>query len=241
HSYDVVFKVIRDEFAYPKTTTRTEVMDKYRFVFRHDRAGRLVDVQEFENLSFAVERFSDPLLDELRRAAPQTVTIGDGSVYIRHLYVERRLTPLNLHLRDAAEGPAREAVVDYGQAVRDMAATNIFPGDMLLKNFGVSRHGRVIFYDYDELCRVTDCNFRDIPAASDPDDVGGAEPWFFVGKNDIFPEEFLAFLGLKDGLREVFLEHHRELLRADYWRRMKGLHEAGEVLDIFPYRKSRRI
>ncbi len=239
--FDVVFKVIRDEIVYPKTTTRAEVMEKYRFVFRHDRAGRLVDAQEFENLSFAADRFSRELLEELRRAAPETVTIADGLVHFRHLYVERRLTPLNLYLREADAAAAREAVVDYGQAVRDMAATNVFPGDLLLKNFGVSRHGRVIFYDYDELCPVTDCNFRDLPPAGDAEEALGAEPWFYVGRSDIFPEEFLTFLGLRDELREVFLRHHGDLLGADYWRRMQARHRAGEVLDIFPYRQSRRL
>ncbi len=240
-SYDIVFKVIRDEAIYPKTTTRGEVMEKYRLVFRHDRAGRLVDAQEFENLSFAAHRFRDELLEELTQASPGSVTFHDGFVHLRHVYVERRLTPLNLFVRESPHSAAREAIVDYGQAVKDMAATNIFPGDLLLKNFGVSRHGRVIFYDYDELCRITDCNFRDLPIAREPEQEWGSEPWFYVGKNDVFPQEFLPFLGLPEDLRKIFLERHGELLGADYWRGVKARHEAGEVLDIFPYRNERRL
>jgi isocitrate dehydrogenase kinase/phosphatase len=240
-SFDVVFKIIRDQFAYPKTTTRREVMDRYQLVFKHDRAGRLVDAQEFEHLAFARERFADGLLAELTGAAADSVTVRDGLVAIKHLYTERRLTPLNLYLRQADAALVRDAVLDYGQAVKDLAATNIFPGDLLLKNFGVTRHGRVVFYDYDELCRVTDCNFRDLPRAPDLDEEFGAEPWFYVGTNDIFPEEFLTFLGLEGELREAFLQAHGDLFTADYWRKLQARHRAGEVMEIIPYRQCRRL
>jgi isocitrate dehydrogenase kinase/phosphatase len=240
-SFGVVFKVIRDQFAYPKTTTRREVMGRYQLVFKHDRAGRLVDAQEFEHLAFARERFADDLLAELTGDAAGSVTVRDGLVAIKHLYTERRLTPLNLYLREADAALARDAVLDYGQAVKDLAATNIFPGDMLLKNFGVTRHGRVVFYDYDEICLVTDCNFRDMPRAHDCDEEFGAEPWFYVGSNDIFPEEFLTFLGLEGELRETFLQAHGDLLTADYWRKLQARHRAGEVMEIIPYRQCRRL
>ncbi len=240
-SFDVVFKVIRDTFAYPKTTTRRQVIDRYQLVFKHDRAGRLADVQEFEHLAFARDRFSDDLLSELAGAATDTVSIGDRTVDIKHLYTERRMTPLNLYLRDVGSAKAREAVIDYGQAVKDLAATNIFPGDMLLKNFGVTRHGRVVFYDYDELCLVTDCNFRDMPQPRDFDEEVAAEPWFHVAQNDIFPEEFLTFMGLAGELRDVFLRFHRELLTAQFWRELQSRHRAGELIDIIPYRHCQRL
>ena len=162
-SYDVVFKVIRDRFAPPKATTRSEVKQKYDLVFRHDRAGRLVDAQEFEHFSFAKERFSQDLLAELLRSAAESVVVDGDTVTIHHVYLERRVTPLNLYLAQVSAHAAREAVLDYGQTVRDLAATNIFPGDLLLKNFGVTRHRRVIFYDYDELCLLSDCRFREMP------------------------------------------------------------------------------
>jgi len=240
-SYDVVFKVIRDRFLPPKTTTRQDVMDRYQLVFKHDRAGRLVDAQEFEHLAFAVERFSDELLAELIEAAPNSVTIQDGYVDIKHLYTERRVTPLNLYLGGVEPDAAAEAVLDYGEAIKDLAATNIFPGDLLLKNFGVTRHGRVIFYDYDELCLVTDCNFRDMPRARDDEEEMQSEPWFYVGPNDIFPEEFMRFLGFRGHARNTFLEAHGDLLTADYWRRVWKRHLDGEVIDIFPYRQSKRL
>lgn len=239
-SLHVVFKVIRDRFAPPKEVTRQEVMQKYALVFRHDRAGRLVDAQEFEHLVFDRSRFSEELLDELLREAGETVRVDGDRVLIRHLYAERRVTPLNLYVRERDEWSAREALLDYGRCLRDLAATNTFPGDLLLKNFGVTRTGRVIFYDYDELCLVTDCNFRDLPRGRE-DEEGGAEPWFYVGEDDVFPEEFLAFLGLPETLRAPFLRAHGEILTADFWRRMQARHRAGEIVDIFPYRESQRL
>jgi isocitrate dehydrogenase kinase/phosphatase len=239
--FDVVFKVIRDRFEFPKTVTHDEVRAKYRLVFRHDRAGRLVDAQEFEHVEFDRARFEPAVLDELLGSAAESVTVRDGKVVIRHLYTERRLRPLDLYLREADPEAAREAVVDYGQVLRDLAATDIFPGDMLLKNFGVSRHGRLIFYDYDELCPLSECRFRDLPAPRDGADETAGEPWFFVGDRDIFPQEFRSFLGLRAELLQVFLAHHGELLEADFWRRMQARLGQGEVLDVYPYRASRRL
>jgi isocitrate dehydrogenase kinase/phosphatase len=240
-SYDIVFKVIRDAFAYPKTVTRRQVLERYHLVFTHDRAGRLVDAQEFEHFAFPRARFSEALLAELMASAADSLLLDGDRVVIKHLYTERRVTPLNLYLARADAVAAREAVLDYGRAIRDMAATNIFPGDLLLKNFGVTRHGRVIFYDYDELCLVTDCNFRVMPEPRTLEEEMAAEPWFYVGPHDIFPEEFLPFMGLDRGRQRVFLEDHAELLTAGFWTRMQALHAAGEVIDIFPYRPERRL
>ena len=234
-SLDIVFKVIRDRFAPPKSATREEVMDKYRFVFKHDRVGRLVDAQEFRRLRFPKTRFAPELVEELLREAALTCRLEGDDLIVEHCYLERRMKPLNVYLQGADVAAARRAIRDYGQAIRDLALSNVFPGDLLLKNFGVSRHGRVIFYDYDELCLVTECSFRDLPAARDDEDEMRAEPWFYVGPNDVFPEQWLDFLGLKGPLREEFLRHHAELLGADYWRRLKASHEAEKHLEVVPY------
>jgi isocitrate dehydrogenase kinase/phosphatase len=210
-------------------------------VFRHDRAGRLVDAQEFEHFEFDGARFSEDLLRELAEVATEAVHVSGKSVVIRHLYTERRLRPLDVYLREAKRTAAREAVIEYGQVLRDLAATNIFPGDMLLKNFGVTRHGRLIFYDYDELCLLTDCNFRTLPQPMTDLEEVASEPWYYVGERDIFPEEFRSFLGLRKDLLETFLAHHEELLHVEFWHRMQDLHHRGEVVDIFPYRSSRRL
>ncbi|HZN53779.1 MAG TPA: bifunctional isocitrate dehydrogenase kinase/phosphatase [Candidatus Polarisedimenticolaceae bacterium] len=238
---DVVFKVIKDRFDYPKTVTHQEVRDKYRLVFRHDRAGRLVDAQEFEHLEFDGARFAPALLEELARVASDTVRFRGEGVVIGHLYTERRLRPLDVYLREAGPDAATQAVIEYGQVLRDLAATNIFPGDMLLKNFGVTRHGRLVFYDYDELCLLSDCVFRRLPQARSDDEELSSEPWYYVGERDIFPEEFRAFLGLRRELLEIFLRHHEELLHVDFWHRMQDLHRRGEVVDIYPYRPQHRL
>jgi len=240
-TFDVVFKVIRDTFDAPKTVTHREVMDKYRLVFRHDRAGRLADVQEFEHLEFDSGRFGEGVLEELASLASKSVRLLGDRVVLRHLYTERRLRPLDVYLREADPEAARQAVLDYGQVVRDLAATNIFPGDMLLKNFGVSRHGRLIFYDYDELCPLTEVRFRELPAARDDFDEMAQEPWFHVGDRDVFPEEFRFFLGLEDELRRTFLEAHGEILDVRFWHRMQELHRRGEILDVYPYGTARRL
>jgi len=239
--YGLVFKVIKDHFAYPKHTTRDAVMAKYDLVFKHDRAGRLVDAQEFEHLKFNRNRFSDTLLDSLKQNAAQSVIINDDNVIVKHAYLERRVTPLNIYLRDVDEAEALSAVVDYGNAIKDLAASNIFPGDLLLKNFGVTRHGRIVFYDYDELCLLSVCNFRGMPQSRSYDDELSAEPWFGVGENDVFPEELRKFIGLQGLLREVFLEHHKDLFDVRYWHQVQSRISGGESIDIFPYGQSKRI
>jgi isocitrate dehydrogenase kinase/phosphatase len=239
--YDVVFKVIKDRFPSSKKTTREEVMAKYYLVFKHDRAGRLVDAQEFEHLKFDRSRFSDVLLEQLQRVAGGNVEVTDDHLVIKHAYVERRVTPLNIYLSEVDEITARAAVIDYGQAIKDLAATNIFPGDMLLKNFGVTRHGRVVFYDYDELSSLSGCTFRVMPPSTSYEEELSAEPWFSVGENDIFPEEFRYFLGLKGELKDLFLQKHADLFEVDFWQEIQGRIKAGNVLDIFPYEESRRL
>lgn len=240
-SYPVVFKVIKDRFDYPKSTTRERVMEKYSLVFKHDRVGRLVDAQEFEYLEFERERFSPELLAELQEMAANSVRIENNHVVVKHLYTERRLIPLNIYLKEAPEEQAHDAVIDYGNAIKDLAATNIFPGDVFLKNFGVTRHGRVVFYDYDELCLLTECKFRRIPQARSFEDEFAAEPWFHVDVQDVFPQEFASFIGLSGGLRETFMAHHGDLCDVEFWRQMQGRQRAGEIVDIFPYRPSIRL
>jgi isocitrate dehydrogenase kinase/phosphatase len=217
-SHDLVFKVIRDRFGAPKTTTRAEVIERYQFVFRHDRAGRLVDAQEFKRLRLPRARFMPALADELLREASESCRVEGEDFIIEHCYIERRLRPLNLFLREAEPAAAEAAIVDYGNALRDLAACNVFPGDLLLKNFGVTSHGRVIFYDYDELCLVSDCVFRDLPQARTEEEESSAEPWFHCGPRDVFPEQWLPFLSIPAALSEIFIGHHACLLTAGWWR-----------------------
>lgn len=219
-TYDLVFKVIRDRFAPPKNTTRQDVIERYEFVFRHDRADRLVDAQEFRRLSLPCARFMPVLLDELLHEAGSVCHIDGDDLIIEHCYVEHRLHPLNLFLREADPAEAEAALLDYGQALRELAGANIFPGDLLTKNFGVTQEGRVIFYDYDELCAVTDCQFRQMPVARSEEDEFRGEPWFYVGPDDVFPEEWPTYLAIPPPLQETFARHHGELFTAGWWHRM---------------------
>jgi isocitrate dehydrogenase kinase/phosphatase len=238
-SFDVVFKVIRDRFPYPKNILREEVQAKYQLVFKHDRAGRLVDAQEFRRLRFPKALFAPALLEELSTETTKSVHIEEQDVIFDHLYVERRMTPLNLYLRSASPEAAERAVIDYGQCIRDLCYTNIFAGDLLLKNFGVTRHGRVIFYDYDELCSITDCRFRELPQATNPEDEMRGESWFYVADNDVFPETFINFLSFSDEQRAAFLKFHGEILTADFWRHVQQRLTDGEVLEVLPYHPHR--
>ncbi len=238
-SFDVVFKLIRDRFPVQKDILRQDVLQKYDLVFRHDRAGRLVDAQEFKRLRFPKARFAPDLLEELLTETAATVHDEGDHLSIDHMYIERRMTPLNLYVREATREQAEKAVLDYGQAIRDLAVTNIFPGDLLLKNFGVTRHGRVIFYDYDELCLVTDCRFREVPEPRYEEDEMLADTWYYVADNDVFPETFINFLGFDPHLKQVFLGAHREILTADWWRGIQERLREGDVLEALPYHRHR--
>ncbi len=238
-SFDVVFKLIRDKFPAQKNILREDVLQKYDLVFKHDRAGRLVDAQEFKLVKFPKARFAPDLLEELLTETSQTVRDEGDELVIDHMYIERRMTPLNLFVRSATREQAEKAVLDYGQAIRDLAVTNIFPGDLLLKNFGVTRHGRVIFYDYDELCLVTDCRFREIPESRYEEDEMLAETWYYVADNDVFPETFINFLGFDPHLKAVFLSAHREVLTAEWWRGIQERLREGDLLEVLPYHKHR--
>jgi isocitrate dehydrogenase kinase/phosphatase len=222
-SHDLVFKVIRDHFGAPKTSTRADVIERYEYVFRHDRAGRLVDAQEFKRLRLPRARFMPDLAQELLREASESCRIEGEDLIVEHCYIERRLRPLNLFLREAEPAAAEAAIIDYGNALRDLAASNVFPGDLLLKNFGVTSHGRVIFYDYDEICPVSDCLFRDLPQARNAEEESSAEPWFHCGPRDVFPEQWLPFLSIPPALSEVFIRHHGSLLTAGWWRAQAAL------------------
>jgi isocitrate dehydrogenase kinase/phosphatase len=239
---DVVLKLIKDSFGQPKRTTRQRVMDRYAFVFLRDRVGRLADAQEFEGLEFPRDRFAPELIAKLLADAPSVVRSDGDRLVVGHLYTQRRVTPLNLYLQRADPAAAAAAIVDYGSAIKELAMANIFTGDMLLKNFGVTRHGRVVFYDYDELALLTECNFRRVPASVHADEEMSAEPWYHVGESDVFPEEFRPFLVPPAGpLRDAFLAAHADLLTVEFWQGVQERLRAGEMFDFYPYPASRRL
>ncbi len=238
-SFPYVFKAIKDSFPPPKETTRELVKEKYLLVKYHDRVGRMADTLEYSNVAFPRNRFSDELLAELKKVAPSLVEEDGDQVIVRHVYIERRMTPLNIWLTEAEATADKDklehGIREYGNAIKDLVAANIFPGDLLYKNFGVTRQGRVVFYDYDEIEYITDCNFRTIPAPRNEEDEMASEPWYHVAKNDVFPEQFAVFLLGNPRVRECFMKHHADLLTADYWQQRKTRILEGQVEDVFPY------
>ncbi|MDH0380909.1 bifunctional isocitrate dehydrogenase kinase/phosphatase [Comamonas aquatica] len=255
-SFPYVFKLIRDRFPAPKETTRAQVKAKYQLVKQHDRVGRMADTMEYSLVAFPRERFSDALLAELLAHAPEQIEVsdrdGDGQqeVIIRHLYIERRLVPLNLYLQECfdagleqprARANMERCVIEYGNAIKDLVAANIFPGDMLWKNFGVTRGGKVVFYDYDEIEYLTDCHFRAIPPARTEEEEMSGEIWWRVGPHDVFPETFGPFLLGHPAVREVFLQHHADLLEPAFWQAHQARIQQGHMHDVFPYDPSRQL
>lgn len=235
--FNTVFKIIKDRFAPSKTVDRATVIQKYRLVRSVDRVGRMADTQEFADFRFPKAKFEADCLAELLDVAPSTVVLEGDTVLVRHCWTERRMTPLNMYVESATEGQVREALDDYGLAIKQLAAANIFPGDMLLKNFGVTRHGRVVFYDYDEICYLTEMNFRRIPEPRYPEDEMASEPWYSVAPLDVFPEEFPPFLFADIQQRRLFSQLHGELYDADYWKSLQAAIREGKVIDVFPYRR----
>ena len=240
-SYPYVFKVIRDVFPPQKDLTRAEVQAKYRLVKRHDRVGRMADTLEYSDVAFPRARFAPELLAELQRDCPSLLEDDGDALVIRHVYIERRMIPLNLYLHEATPAQLERAVIEYGNAIRDLVAANIFPGDLLWKNFGMTRHGKVVFYDYDEIEYLTDCSFRRVPAPPTDEDELGGEPWYPVGPRDVYPETFGPFLLGDPRVRAVFLAHHAELLDPGFWQQHKQRILAGHVHDVFPYDPRRRF
>ncbi|MES2831862.1 MAG: bifunctional isocitrate dehydrogenase kinase/phosphatase [Pseudomonadota bacterium] len=238
-SLPYVFKVIKDHFPPPKETTRALVTAKYLLVKNHDRVGRMADTLEYSSVAFPRERFDDELLLDLKTSAPSMVEEENGQVIIKHVYIERRMMPLNLYLqqaeKDGDDTAIEHGVLEYGNAIKELVAANIFPGDMLYKNFGVTRHGRVVFYDYDEIEHMTDCHFRAIPAARNEEDELSAETWYAVGKYDVFPEQFGTFLLGNPAVRRHFMKHHADLLTPQYWQLRKQQIEQGSIEEVFPY------
>ena len=240
-SFPYVFKVIKDFYPAQKETTRETIKSKYLLVKQHDRVGRMADTLEYSNVAFPRARFDDELVDELRHFCPSLLEDDGDALVIRHVYIERRMIPLNIFLHDATPAQIEHAVVEYGNAIKDLVRANIFPGDMLWKNFGVTRHGKVVFYDYDEIEYLTDCNFRKVPTPRNEEEEMSGEVWYTVGPKDVFPETFEPFLLGNPAVREVFMKHHADLLDAAFWQGHKQEILAGYVHDVFPYEAHRRF
>ena len=240
-SFPYVFKVIKDFYPPQKDTTRELIKSKYLLVKTHDRVGRMADTLEYASVAFPRSRISDELVAELQHFCPSQIEVDGEALVIKHVYIERRMIPLNIYLQDATPEQLTHAVIEYGNAIKDLVAANIFPGDMLWKNFGVTRHGKVVFYDYDEIEYITDCNFRRVPAPRNEEEEMSGEIWYSVGPKDVFPETFEPFLLGNPSVRDAFMKHHADLLDAGFWQAHKERIKAGHVHDVFPYDQHKRF
>jgi isocitrate dehydrogenase kinase/phosphatase len=234
-SLNIVFKLIKDHFEPPKSMTRQEVKEKYKLVSLHDRVGRMADTHEFEILAFPLDRIHPELLTELRNTVNSLIEITEKELIIKHLYTERRLIPLNIFLEQCSQDEGIKASIDYGSAILQLAQANIFPGDMMTKNFGLTRQKRVIFYDYDEIEFLTEMNFRNKPKAETYEQIYAPEPWYSIAKNDVFPSEFKRWMIGRADIKEAFISYHNQLFDADHWKQIQEKINAGELLHAFPY------
>jgi isocitrate dehydrogenase kinase/phosphatase len=234
-SYPYVFKMIKDVIPFPKETDSEQIKGKYQLVKMHDRVGLMADTWEYSQVSLPRARCSPELIQELLAYCPSLVELTPDAVQIKHVYIERRMTPLNIYLMHASDAEVDHVIREYGQAIKDLAAANIFPGDMLYKNFGVTRLNRVVFYDYDEIEYMTDTNFRRIPQAMTEEDEMSDQPWYRVEKHDVFPEQWGPFLLGDPRIKAAFLKHHADLLTPVFWQIRKERIQAGYLEDVFPY------
>jgi len=239
--YPYVFKVINDQFAPPKMGTKEMVKDRYYFVKNHVRIGRLADTWEFSNVAFPLKDIDDALLQELERKASSNIEIEDDLLIIKHMYIENKMTPLNIYLETANKKQQNHIINDYGKAIDELINSNIFPGDMLTKNFGVTRQNRVVFYDYDEITLMSTPIFKKIPEAKTYEQEMASEPWYYVGQNDVFPEEFKYFMLPNPYMKEVFNKKYKKLLNADYWVSIQEKIKQNGVIDYYPYGSEKRM
>jgi isocitrate dehydrogenase kinase/phosphatase len=240
-SFPYVFKLIKDAFPPPKDTTRQKIKDKYLLVKRHDRLGRMADTLEYSSVALPIARLDDALIRELQKEAPSMIEYEGDRLVIRHVYIERRMVPLNLYLQHGDAAQIEHGIKEYGDAIKQLIQANIFPGDMLYKNFGVTRHGRVVFYDYDEIEYLTDCNVRRVPPPRNEEDEMSGEPWYSIGPHDIFPETYDTFLLGDPRVREAFMRHHADFFDPALWQHHKEQVQRGELADFFPYDRSVRF
>ena len=233
-SYGVVFKIIKDEFAESKKITREHVKDCYRLVKMSDRVGRMADTHEYVNFRFPLSRIEPALIEELKETCASSLEFTEDEMIIKHLYIERKMTPLNLYLQqETDEEKIKSALHELGLCIKQIAMANIFPGDMLHKNFGITRHGRVIFYDYDEICLMHERNFRELPVSDDP----YALDTLSVGPADVFPQQFEHFIVGKRKLKDILKSLHGDLMTAEYWRGVQKKCASNDVQHFTPYNK----
>jgi len=240
-SFPYVLKIIRDRFEPPKSTNRDHVRERYTLVKFHDRVGRMADTLEYSNVAIPLNRIEPALLEELKAKVASSIELDADQLVIRHCYIERRMTPLNEYLAQAAPEKRKKVINDYASAIRDLAGANIFPGDMMQKNFGVTRLERVVFYDYDEIDYMTECNFRRLPQTNDYFDDLSEQPVYSIQVHYFFPESFPAFFCPNPEQRAVFMRDNADLVGTEFWRETQASIREGRQGNVYPYPLKQRF
>jgi isocitrate dehydrogenase kinase/phosphatase len=250
-NFDFVFKVIKDRpcflrssYETPKMITQEKVKFQYNFVSHRDRAGRMVDTQEFENLRFKKKRFTAPLLDEFSRAATKNVAITDEYVIIQHVYVQRKVVPLPLYFQFEKDPETiRHVLIDFGYFLKDLAGSGVFPCDLFNTwNYGVTHWGRVVLYDYDDVLPIERIRFREKPEPRDEiEETEPEEDWIFATEEDFFVDEIERYSGIPHTLRGVFKSVHGDVYTLKFWNNLTERLKTGEILDVIPYHRNKRF
>ena len=250
-SYNHVFKVIKDKPCFvrsshmtDKTITKAQVMERYDFVCKRDRVGRLVDTQEFENLKFRIKRFSDELLNDCKKIANDAILINNDYVVINHLYLQRKVIPLPIYFhKESNINLIRQVIIDFGFFIKDLAATGLFPADLFNTwNYGVSEGNRVVLYDYDDIIPLENSNFKLKPVPkNDYEENSLEEDWIIADQNDFFLDEVDRYIGIPEALKGIFNSVHSDLFTVKYWQDIKSKVTNGEVMDIIPYDRTKRF
>ena len=240
-SYPYVFKLIKDPEHIKKNILPQTIKDCYQIVKRKDRVGRMADVWEFSHVAFPLSRFSAECLEQLQATCASSLHIEGNYLIIKHLYIERRMIPLNLYVTRVDETEQERVLSEYAQAIKDIASAGLFAGDLLTKNFGVTNHGRVVFYDYDEVVPMARCNFRKIPEPMTPEQEMASEPWYSVADNDIFPEEFEYYIVTDPAHKKLLKANHPGLFQAESWQKIQQDIQQGILPDVYPYNQKKRF
>lgn len=249
--YGFVFKVIKDRPCFlrssldtPKGITQEQVRHRYDFVSHRDRAGRMVDTQEFENLRFKKKRFSNELLSEFTLAAKNNVTITNEYVVIHHVYVQRKVTPLPVYFQSEKDPEAiRHVLIDFGYFLKDIAASGVFPCDLFNTwNYGVTHWGRVVLYDYDDVLPIERITFREKPLPrNEMEETEPEENWIVATDEDFFVDEIERYSGIPKPLTGVFKSIHGDLYTLRFWDALTERLGRGEIFDVIPYDRNKRF
>lgn len=249
-SFPYVFKIIADK-SDKEGAIKSVVKRKYELVHETDRAGRMLDSLTYKNLQFDRELFTQEIIDEITQRAPSEIKMDENKVVLNHVYVQRKVIPLNIYLKEHENDPeeVKRVLEDWGFCIKGLAVAGIWVGDFKSKNFGVTSTGRIVSFDYDELRELDHLEFEkqprwhSLPSADDEESYASpGTAWHdkHAYGRIYLPDEF-GNLEISSFLETVFKKLHPDLFNADYWQKIQTELREGKVPDVFPYALSERL